>query len=95
MINGAAHCQRQNDHGETNGVEASSTTSSSVSSLVSLRELIIMTPVSQGDSNSHLIRVERLKYDANSANLPNDVLHVAGGQHSGIVVRKQIAYGKE
>lgn len=95
MINGGAH-----RGGEMNG---NSSASSSVSSPLrsspppsSMRELIIMTPVSQGEqADSHLIRVERFRYDVNDvANLPGDILHVAGGQHSGIVVRKQISRGK-
>lgn len=92
MMNGSAH----RHHGELNGTNSSSASSTIPSPLDSVRELIIMTPVSQADnSSSHLIRVERFRYDVtDTSNLPSDILHVAGGQHSGIVVRKQITRGK-
>lgn len=48
-------------------------------------EYVILTPLSHG-----IVRVER--HDSNGL---HDVLHVAGGQHRGIIVRKQAPSGEE
>lgn len=48
-------------------------------------DLIVLTPILQS-AVENVIRVERM--NVHGENVPGDVLHVAGGQHSGIIIRK-------
>lgn len=53
-------------------------------------DLIVLTPISR-TATENVIRVERM--NSRSKNIPGDVLHVAGGQHSGLIIRKNAGPG--
>lgn len=55
----------------------------------SSEEKVIMTPKSKTSSSTTIV-VERKVVDA----APSDKIHIAGGDHTGIIINKEKVYGK-
>lgn len=57
--------------------------------MAEVEEKVIMTPKSK-TANSTVLIVERKIAEAE----PSDKIHVAGGDHTGIIINKEKVYGK-
>lgn len=55
-----------------------------------LEEKVIMTPKSKTPTSTTLI-IERKVIEAE----PSDKIHIAGGDHTGIIINKEKVFGKE
>lgn len=55
-----------------------------------LEEKVIMTPKSK-TSTSTILVVERKVIEAE----PSDKIHIAGGDHTGIIINKEKVYGEQ